>query len=358
MSGAQSVVGTGIKNGAQLAMEQYAGKLKEMGYTLELAPYDDQATPDIGVANAKQIVGDPAILCVVGHYNSGVFIPSSEEYHNAGLAAVSPANTNPTVTERGYDEVNRICGRDDVQGVVGAEYAAKELDAKSVYIIHDKTAYGQGIAEFFRQKAEELGLQVLGFEGTEEQANFDSIITPIIAANPDLVYHGGMFSQAGVLFKQAREKGITAKFMGPDGLDSPDLAGLGGDAVVDMFYTTVAGPASAYPATAQFVKDYEARFSEQATPFAAQAYDSMNICLLGIETAAAASGDSLPSRADVAKAVRATKDYPALTGDVTFNAIGDKTSATYFVLQVGSADPAKWGNNQIIKSLDIEAPTK
>jgi len=358
LSGAQSLAGTGIKNGAQLALEQYAGKLKELGYTIELAPFDDQATPDIGVANSKQIVSDPAILCVVGHYNSGVFIPSSEEYHNAGLAAVSPANTNPLVTERGYAEVNRICGRDDVQGVVGAEFAGTEMGVKSVYIIHDKSAYGQGIAEFFRQKAEELGIDVLGFEGTEEQANFDSIITPIIAANPDLVYFGGIYSQAGILFKQAREKGVTAKFMGPDGVDNPGLVELGGDAVVDMYYTTVAGPASAYPATAQFITDYETRFSEPPQPFSAQAYDSMNICLKSIEDAAAANGDSAPSRAQVTAAVRALKEFPGITGSVTFNDIGDKTSATYFVLQVGSADPALYGDNQIIKSLDIPAPSR
>jgi branched-chain amino acid transport system substrate-binding protein len=146
---------------------------------------------------------------VVGHLNSGVAIPSSEEYHNAQLAMVSPANTNPLITTRGYPEVNRIVGRDDVQGVVGAEFANSEMGVKSVYVLHDKTAYGQGVAEFFRQKAEELGMAVLGFEGTEEQANFDSVLTPILAANPDLVYFGGIYSQGGLILKQMREKGIN-----------------------------------------------------------------------------------------------------------------------------------------------------
>jgi branched-chain amino acid transport system substrate-binding protein len=157
LSGPQSSLGVAIKNGAELALEQKGAILRDMGYTVELAPYDDQATPDTGVANAKQIVGDPAVLCLVGHLNSGVFIPSSEEYHNAALAAVSPANTNPLVTDRGYPELNRVVGRDDVQGVVGAEFAAGTLAAKSVYVIHDKTSYGQGIAEFFRQRAGKLG---------------------------------------------------------------------------------------------------------------------------------------------------------------------------------------------------------
>lgn len=356
LSGPQSVLGTAIKNGAQLSLEQNSGKLQELGFTVELAPYDDQATPDTGVANASQITSDPAVLCMVGHLNSGVMIPSMEVYHNAGLAAVSPANTNPTITERGYVEINRIVGRDDVQGVVGETFAREEMGVGSVYIVHDKTSYGQGVAEFFRQSAEANGMTVLGFEGTEEQANFDSIITPIIAANPDLVYFGGIYSQAGILFKQARDKGVTAQFMGPDGLDASELASLGGDAVAGMFYSSVAGPANVYPATQQFIADYEARFGEQTQPFAAQGYDAMGICILGIERAIEANGGQLPSREQIVIEVRATAGYPGITGEVTFNEKGDKTVATYFVLQVASADPALWNTNEVIRLLDIPAP--
>jgi branched-chain amino acid transport system substrate-binding protein len=356
LSGPQSVLGVAIKNGAQLAMEQSAEAFAALGFTLELAPFDDQATPDTGVANATQIAGDPAIVCMVGHLNSGVMLASMEQYNNAGLAAVSPANTNPLVTDRGYPVVNRVVGRDDVQGVVGQQFAFEELGLQSVYILHDKTAYGQGVAEFFRQAAEAAGMTVLGFEGTEEQANFDSIITPIIAANPELVYFGGIYSQAGIFFRQAREKGVTAVFMGPDGMDSSELAGLGGDAVVDMYYSTVAAPATVYPAAAQFIADYEARFGEQTQPFAAQGYDSMNVCLDGIKRAVEANGGALPSRQQVAEAVRATADFPGITGSVTFDGKGDKATATYFVLKVGSADPAEWNSNELVQSLDIAAP--
>jgi branched-chain amino acid transport system substrate-binding protein len=357
LSGPQSVLGTAIKNGAQLALEQNSGKLQEMGFTVELAPFDDQATPDTGVANAKQIVGDPAILCVVGHLNSGVAIPASEEYHNAQLAMVSPANTNPLVTTRGYPEVNRIVGRDDVQGVVGAEFANQEMGVKSVYVLHDKTAYGQGIAEFFRQKAEELGMTVLGFEGTEEQANFDSVLTPILAANPDLVYFGGIYSQGGLILKQMREKGIDAQFLGPDGLDSSEMANLAGDFVKDMYFTTTAGPLSLFPKAGQFIADYEARFGEQVQPYGAEGFDAMNICLEAIAKAAEANGGAMPSRAQVAEAVRATADFDGITGVKTFNEIGDLTVAQYFVKQVTSADPADWGAAEVVKVLDIPAPT-
>jgi branched-chain amino acid transport system substrate-binding protein len=282
-------------------------------------------------------------------------IPSSEEYHNGGLAAVSPANTNPLVTTRGYPEVNRIVGRDDVQGVVGAEFSAKELGLKSVYVIHDKTAYGQGIAEFFRTSAEELGMEVLGFEGTEEQANFDSIITPIIAANPDMVYFGGIYSQGGVLLKQMREKGLDVPFIGPDGLDSSVFVELAGDAAVDSYFTTTSVPPSLLPKVADFVTEYEAATGEQFQSYAAYGYDSMNICLQGIVKAAEAAG-GMPTRAQVAEAVRATADFDGITGMKTFNSIGDLTVAQYVVLKVVSADPAEWGSNEVVKSLDIPAP--
>ncbi len=220
LSGDQSVIGVDIKRGAEMALEQLGGPLQEMGFNVDLAPFDDQANPDTGVANAKRIVSDPAILAVVGHYNSGVQIPSSEVYHTSGLVNVSPANTNPKVTTRGYLEVNRIVGRDDVQGVVGADFAESK-GVKTVFVVHDKTAYGQGIAEFFKKRAEENGMKVLGFEGTEEKANFDALLSPVVAGQPDLVYFGGMAFQAAVLFKQARERGYEGIFLSDDGFDLP-----------------------------------------------------------------------------------------------------------------------------------------
>jgi len=358
LSGDQSVVGADIKNGAALALTQLAGPLKDMGFDVQMAPFDDMANPDTGVANAKNIVADPAILCVVGHYNSGVQIPSSEVYHTAGLVDVSPANTNPKVTTRGYLEVNRIVGRDDVQGKVGADFAASK-GFKSAFVIHDKTAYGQGIAEFFQQEAQAKGMTIAGFEGTEEKANFDSLITPIMAANPDVVYFGGMYSQAAVLFKQARDRGYKGTFLSDDGFDSSDAAKIGGQELLDgggTFYSTVSGPASVYPGTAKFITDFKAAYGHDPQPFAAQSYDSMAICLKAIENAAKAANGGVPTRNAVAQAVRALKDFPGITGTFNFNSIGDVVSAQYFVIQVGSPDPAKWSSNTITQTLNIAPP--
>jgi len=363
LSGGQAVLGEGIKNGAQLAVEQHSGMAGTMGFKLELVPFDDQAKPDVGVANAKNLVTDPDILLVVGHLNSGVAIPSSEVYKDSMLAMISPANTNPVVTERKLKNVFRVVGRDDVQGVVGAEFASKDLKAKTVYILHDKTAYGQGVAEFFRQHAPKMGfakkefaIRVVGFEGTEEKANFDPIITPIKARKPDLVYFGGIYDQAGVFFKQARAKGLKSQFLGPDGMDSTDLAKIGGDAIVGMHYTTVAGPVSVYPAAAKFAKDYKAKFGKDPEPFAAQAYDAAVIGIRAIERAAKAAGGKKPTREQVTAEVAKTKAFKGLTGTFTFDAKGDVSPATYFVIRILSGDPAKWSANRLVKKLDIRPP--
>ena len=351
LSGGQAALGEGIKLGAQLAVEKGKANLEKMGYKVEFVPFDDQAKPDVGVANAKNIIADKDIMAVIGHLNSGVAIPSSEVYKEVNVAMISPANTNPVVTDRGYPNVNRVCGRDDVQGVVGSEFAHAQK-IKSAYIVHDKTQYGQSIAEFFKADSEKKGIKVLGFEGTEEKSNFDPIITPIKAKNPDLIYFGGIYDQAAPFFKQAREKGVKSKFMGPDGMDSSDLTKIAGKAVVGMSYTSAAGPASALPKAKAFVDEFKKKFGKNPEPYAAEAYDAATIALKAIEETAK---KGKVSREDVSSAVRKTK-LSGITGEIAFDAKGDRQKAQYFVLQVVSDDPAKWGDNKIVKQLTIAPP--
>jgi len=352
LSGGQAALGEGIKLGTQLAVEKLKGPLEKLGYKVEVVPFDDQAKPDVGVANARNMIADKDIMAVIGHLNSGVAIPSSDVYKEVTLAMISPANTNPTVTDRNYPNVNRVCGRDDVQGVVGSEFAASQK-AKSVYVVHDKTTYGQGVAEFFRDDAKKKGLEVLGFEGTEEKSNFDPILTPIRAKNPTLLYFGGIYDQGAPFFKQAREKGIKAKFMGPDGMDSSDLTKIAGKAVVGMYYTSAAGPASALPKAKGFVDEYKKKFGKNPEPYAAEAYDAAAIALKAIE--AAAKGGKTPAREGVATEIRKVK-HNGITGDIEFDGKGDRKKANYFVLEVASDNPEKWGDNKIVKQLTIAAP--
>ena len=352
LSGGQAALGEGIKLGAQLALDKLKGNLTKQGFKVELVPFDDQAKPDVGVANAKNIIADKDILVVIGHLNSGVAIPSSEVYKEVELAMISPANTNERITDRGYPNINRVCGRDDVQGPVGAEFAAQTLKVKSVYVIHDKTTYGQGVAEAFKADLEKKGVKVVAFEGTEEKSNFDPIITPIKAKNPDLVYFGGIYDQAAPFFKQAREKGVKSKFLGPDGIDSSDLVKIAGKAVVGIYYTTAAAPSTSAQAK-QFGDDFKKKFGKNPEPYAAEAYVATAIALKALESAA--TGGKVPTRAAVATAIRKVK-YTGMTGSIEFDDKGDPKKASYYVMQVSNDNPEKWGENKEAKRLAIAAP--
>ncbi len=352
LSGEQAALGEHVKLGAQLAVEEASKAFKALGYDLVFVPYDDQAKPEVGVANARNIVADPTVLALVGHFNSGVALPASEVYKDAMLAMISPANTATEITDRGYPNVNRVCGRDDVQGPVGARFAAQDLKLKSVYVIHDKTLYGQGVADNFRQEAIKLGLKVLGYDGTEERANFAPMIIPMRARNPDLVYFGGIYYQGGLLLKQMREKGVKAAFMGPDGLDSSEMVKITGAQVIGSYYTTVAGPPDAYPETAAFAKKFKQRFGKEVESFGMYGYDAAQVGLKAIEQAIQANGGKKPSRAEVSAAVRKLKNFNGVTGSITFDNKGDPVKAKYFVLQFDKRSyPGK-----VVKVIEQQAP--
>jgi branched-chain amino acid transport system substrate-binding protein len=352
LSGEQAALGEHIKLGAQLAVEEASKAFKDLGYELVLVPQDDQAKPEVGVANARNMVADPEVLVIIGHFNSGVALPASEVYKDAMLAMISPANTATEITDRGYPNVNRVCGRDDVQGPVGARFAAQELKTKSVYIIHDKTTYGQGVADSFRSEAKKLGMNVMAFEGTEERANFSPLIIPLKARNPALVYFGGIYHQGGLLLKQMREKGVKAIFMGPDGVDSEEMVKIAGAAAVGSYYTSVAPPRDATPETAAFAKKYKQRFGKDIEAFGLYGYDATLVGIKALEQWLKANPGKKPSRADVSTAVRKIKNFKGVTGSIEFDNKGDPVKAKYFVLKFEKqAYPGK-----VAKVIEQQAP--
>ena len=352
LSGEQAALGEHIKLGAQLAVEEASKTFKGLGYDLILVPFDDQAKPEIGVANARNVAADPDVLLVVGHFNSGVALPASNVYKETLLTMISPANTATEITDRGYPNVNRVCGRDDVQGPVGAKFAAQDLQIKSVYIVQDKTPYGQGVADNFRSEAKKLGLQVLGYEGTEERANFSPLIIPMKARNPGLVYFGGIYHQGGLLLKQMREKGVKSAFLGPDGLDSSEMVKIAGDAAVGSYYTTVAAPIDASPETAAFAKRFKQRFGKEAESFGMYGYDAAAVGIAAIEQAIEELGGKKPPRAQVSAAVRKLKDFKGITGSITFDGKGDPVKTKYFVLKFET----KRYPGKVVKAIEHEAP--
>ena len=352
LSGGQAALGEGIKLGAQLAVEKGKANLEKMGYKVELVPFDDQAKPDVGVANAKNIIADKDIMVVIGHLNSGVAIPSSEVYKEVNVAMISPANTNPVVTDRNYVNVNRVCGRDDVQGVVGSEFAHGQKDQERVHRPRQDPVRAEHRRVLQGRLREEGHQGRSASKGTEEKSNFDPIITPIKAKNPDLIYFGGIYDQGAPFFKQAREKGVKSKFMGPDGMDSSDLTKIAGKAVVGMNYTSAAGPASALPKAKTFVEDYKKKFSKNPEPYRGRGLRRDHHRDQGASRRRQ-EGQGQPRgrllRGPQGQALRHHRRH-------RLRQQGRPAEGQYFVLQVASDNPQKWGDNKIVKQLTIAAP--
>jgi branched-chain amino acid transport system substrate-binding protein len=335
LSGAQSSMGEPIKLGVQMAIEERLADFKKLGFKIEFLPQDDQADPKVGVAVGQKLVADKEVLLYIGHLNSSVAIPTSEVTAKDNLAMVSPANTNPTVTERGLPNVNRICGRDDFQGPWGARYVKEDLKLSTVFIIHDKTTYGQGVAEFFKKKAEAIGLKVEGFEGiTQGEVDFSPVLNKVKVKKPDLIFFGGMYPEAGQLVKQAREKKIDSIFMGADGIDDSGLLKVAGKAAVGVIYTTAAADVTKTPAGKAFAAKYETKFGKKPGAYSAYGYDSAMIGLLGLENAIKANKNKLPTRAQVSAEVRKVKGFKGIVGEVSFDAKGDNLHAKIYIFKM------------------------
>lgn len=340
LSGSQAALGESIKNGAQMALEERVEEFKKLGFDLQFAPQDDQADPKVGVSVAQKLIVDNDLLAVVGHWNSGVAIPSSEVYAKGNLVMVSPANTAIAVTDRGLANVNRIVARDDGQGPAGAEYLFNEMKAKTTFIIQDKTTYGQGVADEFKKQYEKIGGKVLGYEGiTAGESDFSAILEKVRALKAEAVYFGGIYPEGSLLIKQLKEKGIDVKFMGPDGMDSAEVVKIAGDAAIGTAYTSLAADVSGTPTGKAFVDKYNKQFSKAPEAYASYGYDAMNVTLNGITAAIKNAGGKKPTREQIVATVRATKDFKGLATNVTFNKIGDNTEAIIYVL---SFDEAKY----------------
>lgn len=334
LSGGQSDLGTQIRNGAQIAVNEYKAQFQKLGLNLQLVAYDDQADPATGTAQARKIAADRQILAVVGTLNSGVAIPSSAALAPSRVAMVSPANTANNVTDRGLSNMNRIVARDDAQGPAGANFITGNLKAKKVYILNDKTAYGEGLAKEVEKALKAKNIQVVANEGTEEKSDFSGIVSKIRLQNPDAIYFGGIYNQVGVFIKQLRDAGVNTPVVGGDGLDSSELATIAGTGANNIYFTTVAAPIEALPAARVFATNFQKTFKDQAQGFGAFGYDAAKVVLQGILNAAKANGNKAPTRQQVETAIRKGSFTGLLSGNVSFNSVGDRKAATLYVMNV------------------------
>ncbi len=230
MSGPQAHYGKDNENGARLAIED----LNKMGITIagatarfELLPQDDAADPKQGALVAQKLC-DSKVVGVIGHLNSGTTIPSSRIYNDCGLVQITPAATNPKITQQGYKGLFRTIAHDGALGVALANYALGELKAKKIAVIDDRTGYGQPLADIFVETIKKLGGQVVDRQYTSDKAtDFNAILTAVKAKNPDIIFYGGMDAQAGPMLRQMKALNIKAKFMGGDGICTTELLKLG-----------------------------------------------------------------------------------------------------------------------------------
>ncbi|MES2743623.1 MAG: branched-chain amino acid ABC transporter substrate-binding protein [Pseudomonadota bacterium] len=334
LSGAQAFSGKDNENGVRLAIEELNAKPISIGgkkIKFELVSEDDQADPKAGVAVAQKLI-DGGVKYVVGPYNSGVTIPASRTYNDAGVVMATVAS-NPKITQQGYRNLFRVNASDTQLGSKMAMYAAKEMKLKTVAVIDDRTAFGQGVADEFKKQAKLSGMQVAGHEFTTDKAfDFSSILTKLKSKNVEAIFFGGYAPQGAPMARQMRQLGMSAKLLGGDTICTAEMGKLGGDAVADNVLCSQGGAildkASGGPA---FQAKFNQRFKQNPDVYAASFYDATLLFAQAMQKA-----DSIDP-AKVGPEI-AAMSYKGVAGNYAFDANGDmkQSPVTIFTFKNGA----------------------
>lgn len=337
LSGAQAFSGKDNENGARLAVEELNAKpITVAGKKLkfELLSEDDQGDPKAGVAAAQKLI-DNGVRFIVGPYNSGVTIPASRAYNDAG-ALVATVATNPKITQQGYKGLFRVNASDTQLGSKMALYAANVLKFKNVAVIDDRTAFGQGVAEEFKKQARASGLTVAGHEFTTDRAfDFNAILTKLKNKKIEAIFFGGYAPQAAPMARQMKQLGINAKLLGGDTICTAEMGKLGGESVGENVLCSQGGAvlekASAGPA---FKARFKARFKKDPDVYAAAYYDATMLYAQGMQKSASVD----PQK--VGAAISAGT-YQGVAGNYAFDARGDmkESPVTIYTFKGGQPVP-------------------
>ncbi|MBF0425250.1 MAG: branched-chain amino acid ABC transporter substrate-binding protein [Magnetococcales bacterium] len=240
LSGSYAAFGEQLWRGAEQAAKDINAAGGIHGRTIELIKADDACEPKQAVNVAHRLVDAEHVKAVIGHFCSSSTIPASVVYTEAGILGITPASTNPKVTERNLPTFFRTCGRDDQQGGAGAEFIVNHLKAKRVAVVHDKDTYGQGLADAMKARLHGLGVREVLYEGlTRGEKDFNALVTKIKSQLADVVYFGGLHAEAGVLVRQMREQGLQAPLISGDGIVSQEfVASAGGPRFVEGVFMT------------------------------------------------------------------------------------------------------------------------
>lgn len=326
LTGPQAEVGQDLINGEKLAVEEINAAGGLLGKKVVLVPMDDKADPKEAVSVAHKLVSNPQVVAVVGHLNSGATLPASRVYHQGSIVMLTPASTNPKITRQGFKNIFRACITDEVQGPLCASFAIDKLKKEKFAVLHDKTAYGQGIAEQFTKTVIDKGKTLLLFEGiTEGDKDFTAILTKIKSLSPDLLFFGGMFLEGGLIVKQSKQLGLVALFMAGDGCFAPEFMKIGGSASEGTIVSFLSPPWEKEESTKEFVTKFKEKYGVVKT-YAPYGYECVNIIAKAIKVAGKADRKAiLDTMSD------ANFYYEGILGKTQFDEKGDtKNKDLYF----------------------------
>ena len=345
MTGPQAHLGKDNEYGALLAVEELNARGLEIGgakVTFELLGEDDQADPKQGSIVAQKLV-DAKVAGVIGHLNSGTTIPASKLYSDAGIPQISGSATNPKYTQQGFKTTFRVMANDVQQGKALGEFAARQ-GFRTVAVVDDRTAYGQGLADEFKKAAEAAGLKVVATEYTNDKAtDFKAILTKIKSTKPDLVFFGGMDAQGGPMTKQMKELGIKARFLGRDGVCTPEFMQVGGGGTEGNYCSLPGMPLEKLAKGPEFRDKFTKKFGADIQLYAPYVYDAVMV-----------AADSM-KRADSVEPAKylpevGKTNYDGVTALIAFDEFGDLKGGAISVYQY------KGGKLEYVETLGGGAP--
>jgi branched-chain amino acid transport system substrate-binding protein len=321
ITGPNAAFGAQLKNGAQQAVDDInaAGGINGQKLTVQFG--DDVSDPKQGVSVANKFSAD-GVKFVVGAFNSGVTMPSSEVYQENGIVQVTPASTNPQITERKMWNIFRTCGRDDQQGAVAGAYILKQFKGKKVAVVHDKTTYGKGLADETIKAMGKGGMKPVLYEGINVgEKDFSALVSKIKQSGADLVYWGGLHTEGGLIVRQMRDQGVKAPLMGADGITTDEFAQVGGPGVEGTLMTFPPDPRN-NPAA----KDAVAKF--RANKFEPEAYTLYSYAAVQVMADAAKQAKSNDPK-KVAEKMHSGAHFKTVIGDLSYDKKGDITRLDY-----------------------------
>ena len=334
LTGPNAAFGAQLQKGAEQAAADINAAGGINGEMVKIVLGDDVSDPKQGISVANKFVAD-GVKFVDGHFNSGVTIPASEVYAENGMLMVTPAATNPQVTERGMSNVFRICGRDDQQGGIAGAYIAKNFPDAKIAVIHDKTPYGQGLADETKKALEANGVKEALYEGVNVgDKDFSALIAKMKEAGVSVVYWGGLHTEAGLIMRQMADQGLKAQFMSGDGIVSNELASIAGDAVNGTLMTFAPDPRK-NPAAKEVVEKF------RAAGFEPEAYTLYSYAAVQVMVEAAnKAGSNDPAK--VAEMLKSGGPWKTAIGELSFDEKGDTTGNNYVIYEWKKGDDGKY----------------